>query len=202
MCVWRRGVLLFVPLFFPLCIRRVPWLGVFKASWRLRRGKGGVIYSSQGCAGIIRAAFVLPAGRPPARPGWSAASSAAAGRSRHVVRGEKEPPHPARLHSSTAPHKALGKGGGGKRERKGKRKKKPTPNPPFPCSARDAERQEAAGESPPRHRPALRRTRRRMEGEAMMAAALTQHGARPGAPCPPPAAPPAARDTVLPQPFT
>lgn len=66
---------------------------------------------------------------PPARPGWSAASSAAAGRSRHVVRGEKEPPHPARLHSSTAPHKALGKGGGREKGEKGKKKKKTHPKP-------------------------------------------------------------------------
>lgn len=135
-------------------------------------------------AGIIRAAFVLPAGlppSPPARPGWSAASPAAAGRSRHVERQEKTC---LSLPGLALPQSAEGRGGG-KRKKNKIKQTQTTPNPPFPCSGRDAERREAGGESPPRHRPALRRTRRRREGEAMMAAALTQHGARPGAPCPP-----------------
>lgn len=163
-------------------------------------GRAVLFIASRGCAGIIRAAFVLPAGRPPARPGWSTASPAAAGRSRHVEREEKAAaPCPASPFHS--PSQSAGGRGGRERE-----KKKTNPKPPqihhFPAApgTRSAGRQ--GGDSPPRHRPALRRTRRRREGEAMMAAALTQHGARPGAPCPPPAAPPAARDTVLPQPFT
>lgn len=148
--MWRRGVVVCSSFFPPFCIRRLPWLGVYEASGRLRRGKGGVIYSSRGCAGIIRAAFVLSAGRPPARPGWSAASPAAAGRSRHVVRGEKRAAAPCPASPFHSPSQSAGGRGGGKGE-----KKKPNNKPPqthhFPAApgTRSAGRQRGEPAAPP-----------------------------------------------------
>lgn len=190
---------MFVPLLQPSALSGFHSLAFIKRAGGCGGGRAVLFIA----AGAAPALSELPLSSRPATPPPGPAGALPAPLPQGapaMLCARRKPLLPARLRPSTAPHKVLGEGG---RERG---KKTPNPKPPqthhFPAApgTRSAGRQR--GESPPRHRPALRRTRRRREGEAMMAAALTQHGVRPGAPCPPPAAPPAARDTVVPQPFT
>lgn len=146
-------------------------------------------------AGIIRAAFVLPAGSPPPRPGWSAASPAAAGRSRHVERQEKTC---LSLPGLALPQSAEGSGGAGK-----EKKNQNQTNPNHPKATISLQRPgrgapgggggEPAAPPPSAEENAAPKGRRSHDGGCPHTTRSATGSAVPALP--------AARDTVLPQPF-
>lgn len=137
--------MLFVPLLQPSALSGFHSLAFIKRAGGCGGGRAVLFIA----AGAAPALSELPLSSRPATPPPGPAGALPAPLPQGapaMLCARRKPLLPARLRPSTAPHKVLGEGG---RER-GKKNPKPqtTPNPPFPCSARDAERREAAGGEP------------------------------------------------------